>query len=667
MEKYFEDIDKNLKVAYKVATEARKKGYDPEIKVDIPVAKDMAERVEGLISSVAPQIIGKGLSKKIHGLEKIHGALDWRVALKIAEEVALEKFCKFKDKIEAMEIGIRVGFAYITLGTVASPLEGFTKIEIRKRKDGKEYLAVFFSGPVRSAGGTGSSVSVLITDYIRKKFGYMPYDPDEKEVKRMVTELYDYHERITNLQYLPSEKEIEFLIKNIPVQIEGEASEKIEVSNYKDLPRISTNTIRNGPCLVIGEGIAQKAPKLWKQLSKWGKEFELEQWNFLRDFIELQKKMKAKGQIEEENKIQPDFTFIKDLPAGRPVLTHPLAKGGFRLRYGRSRVSGYSAYSINPTTMHVLNDYIATGTQLKVERPGKATSLTACDMTEGPIVKLNNGNVIRIEDEKHAKNISKDINKILFLGDILVSYGDFFNRAHTLVPPGYCEEWWIQELEKATVDMFGNLDIDKLSDLVDIPKDSLNTLLKNPIKTKISAKAAIILSNKLNIPFHPYYTYHFNSINSEDIIYLVNWVDKSNIIIENNEIHKIILEYDEKGKSILESIGTPHLFVNNQFVVIEKEDAKALMSSLGVESKESVSEIKEKIRENKDKPILDIINTISKVKLKDKSGLFIGARMGRPEKAKVRQLTGSPHVLFPIGDEGGRLRCFQSALDVGKI
>jgi len=50
--------------------------------------------------------------------------------------------------------------------------------------------------------------------------------------------------------------------------------------NHKNLDRIDTNTIRNGVCLVMGEGIAQKAPKLWKQLSKWGWEFNLEQWNF---------------------------------------------------------------------------------------------------------------------------------------------------------------------------------------------------------------------------------------------------------------------------------------------------------------------------------------------------------------------------------------------------
>ena len=49
-----------------------------------------------------------------------------------------------------------------------------------------------------------------------------------QEIKRAVTELYDYHERVTNLQYLPSEEEIEFMVEHLPVQIDGEPSEKME-------------------------------------------------------------------------------------------------------------------------------------------------------------------------------------------------------------------------------------------------------------------------------------------------------------------------------------------------------------------------------------------------------------------------------------------------------
>jgi DNA polymerase II large subunit len=174
-----------------------------------------------------------------------------------------------------------------------------------------------YSGPIRSAGGTAAAASVIVADYIRKEMGYDRYDPSPEEIKRMSTELYDYHDRVTNLQYLPSTDEIEFLISNLPVQIDGDPSEEEEVSQYKDLPRIETNRIRSGPCLVIGEGIAQKAPKLWKQLGKWGVDFKLEHWFFLEKFISLQKKVKSKDKIKETTKVAPTLILRIWLQAGR--------------------------------------------------------------------------------------------------------------------------------------------------------------------------------------------------------------------------------------------------------------------------------------------------------------------------------------------------------------
>ena len=384
-EHYTKSILRKIDFAYKTASTARAKGYDPEETVNIPLAKNMAERVEGLVSVAAPQIINKGIPKRIKELEAVYGKLDWRVALKISLETTQEKFCKFETQKEAIETGIRIGLAYLTLGVVASPLEGFVGLKFRKRHDGKEYFSLMYSGPIRSAGGTAGALSVIIADYLRKNMGYDVYDPSEKEIRRMVTELYDYHERITNLQYLPSEKEIRFLVSNLPVQIDGDASEEIEVSNYKDIERIGTNKIRSGPCLVLGECIAQKAAKIWPQIKKWSKEFDLEHWSFLQEFIQLQRESKTKEKATKEA-IVPIYTYIQDLVAGRPVLTHPLAIGGFRLRYGRCRTSGYSASAIHPATMAVLNKYIAIGTQLKIERPGKATAITVCDSIEGPIV-----------------------------------------------------------------------------------------------------------------------------------------------------------------------------------------------------------------------------------------------------------------------------------------
>ena len=130
---------------------------------------------------------------------------------------------------------------------------------------------------------------------------------------------------------------------------------------------------------------------------------------------------------------------------------------------------------------------------------------------------------------------------------------------------------------------------------------------------------------------------------------------------------KLILPLEEKPKRVLELLGVPHLAVNNEYVVIEKDDAKAFLASFGAVNQLDVNLIKEIIEKNKEKDALAIINLIAGIKIRDKAGIFIGARMGRPEKAKIRKLTGSPNVLFPVGGEGGKMRSFQSALEAGKI
>ena len=667
MEDYFLALDNVIKGAYEIAGKARKKCLDPENKVDIPLATGIGKRVEGLVSVEVGQVFDSGIAERIKELETEYGILDWRIALKIAEETLEGKFCSFKNEKEAMETAIRVGFAYLTLGVVSAPLEGFIELKIKDRGDGKKYLSAWYAGPIRGAGGTAAAFSVILVDYVRKLRGYDVYDPTDLEIKRYVTELRDYHERVTNLQYMPNEKEVEFLMERIPVEINGDPTEKIEVSNYKDLSRVETNRLRGGVALVIAEGIAQKSGKLWKRLAEWGKDFGLE-WGFLKDFLKLQKKIKAgKGEEEKlEEGISPDFTFISDLVAGRPVLTHPLAKGGFRLRYGRSRLSGYSSRGIHPLTMFVLNNFIAIGTQLKVERPGKSTVLSVCDDLEGPLVRLKNGDVLFLDV---VKNKLTEIEEILFLGDMLVNYGDFSENNHVLVPVGYCEEWWIEDVKKKVTEVFGGLDFVKLSSLVGLSEKELEILFENPINKKISADIAIRFSKKLDIPLHPRYTYHWKDINKEQFLSLLEWFSKG--IIEKDRlilplifnINSDLREIDVKR--VLELLGIPHVVINKESVVVQSDDCKALLCSLGYYSKD-ISDF-EKVKESKSKDVLVLVNILSEVKLRDKSGTFIGARMGRPEKAKMRKLTGSPHVLFPVGKEGGRLRSFQSALEKGQI
>jgi DNA polymerase II large subunit len=692
MKKYFEELEEETLAAYKVATKARGKGYDPSLKPEIVLAKNLAERVIGLISVVAPQLQNSGAIKRIEELEKIYGTLDWRVAFQIALEIAQERFCKFNDKREAMEVGIRTAFAYVTLGAVSAPLEGFTKLEIKKRNDGKgEYFCLNFSGPIRAAGGTAAAVCVLIADYVRKKMGYAEYDPDEKEIKRCHAELSDYHEFVTNLQYFPSKEEVEFLLAHVPIEISGDPSEKFEISNVtlKDLPRVPTNRIRSGYCLVYSAGLPLKAPKVWSKLSKWAFEMELSHWSFLDEFIKIQKKAKAresdskkKDEKEESKdskkesgpKIKPDFTYISDLVAGRPVFGHPLANGAFRLRYGRARTSGYSAQAIHPATMQILDDFIALATQLKVERPGKAAAFTSCDSIDGPIIKLKDGSVVFVETEKQAKQLRNDVEEIIYLGDVLINYGDFFDRAHPLIPAGYVPEEWILQLEKACIDLFGTLDLEKLSELVDIDREKLRVLFEKPLTTKISFDAAYQISARMKIPLHPNHIFYWNSITPAQLQELIAWLAEKADIIKEETLMKIVISIKEE-KRHLELIGLPHALINKEFIVIEKESAKALLGNFGIKQKADLKKKQDfldeqlKIKKDKDKTTLEFINLLleGELEIRDKCGTFIGSRMGRPEKAKMRKLTGSPHILFPVGKEGGKFRSFQAALEKGVI
>ncbi len=637
MNAYFEAIEANVKNSYKLAEQARKMGLDPVSEVEVPVATTLAERVTGLISVLYPQIIDKRIVDRIYELEKTFGSLDPAVALTIAEEVAREKYCKFSSHLEAIEAGIRVAIGYLTLGYVSSPIEGFIQLKVKKTRDGKDFLAPYYSGPIRSAGGTEAAFSLVVVDHLREVFGYDIYDPTESEIKRGVHECYEYHERINNLQYLPSEQEIEFLMKNLPVQLTGDPSEDREVFNYKDLPRIETNLIRSGFALVMGEGIAQKAAKVFNRIVKLKqKGFKLSGWNWMEDFVKLQKKIKE----SKAGSSRSGATYIQDIVAGRPVFAHPSKSGAFRLRYGRCRNTGYSTLALHPATMEVTGGFIAVGTQMKIEKPTKGCTVASCDEVDGPIVKLKNGNVIYLTDPEEAKKLYKDIEEIIYLGDLLVPYGDFLNRNHSLEKAGYVEQYWLEQLNAAGGSVNRAPDFDE----------------------------AIEASKKYGLPLYPKFIYYWSEILSEDLRELVDWIShgeiREGILVLPYATHQRVVF--GKSKRALELIGCEHK-VHLDNVILSDKDTKAVLFNLGILPallKKDAEIVKTKIT---DKNVLETINELCQIKVSDKSGTFIGARMGRPEKAKLRKLIGSPHVLFPVGEEGGRLRSVQSAVDEGTV
>jgi len=642
-QQYFIDLEKNVKKIYAIANEARAKNLDPVNKVEIPLARSLAEKVVGLISTIYPQMEGSGIANRILELENDFGKLNMAVSFKIAEEVAKQKFCKFSSLLEAIDAGIRIGFSYTTLGVVSSPIEGFTGLKLGKTRDNKEYFIAYFSGPIRSAGTTASCVVLMLIDYLRELFGYAKYDPDEEEVKRYVTENYDYHEMVTNLQYLPTIEEATFLAKNLPIQIAGESTEKLEVSNYKNLNRVETNLIRGGMCLIFSEGLAQKAKKglrLLKEVKSKG--FNANGFDFLDDYVKLHER-------RDMGKTDDSPTYIQDLVAGRPVFGHPSRSGAFRVRYGRSRVSGFSATSMHPATMGISDSFIAIGTQLKIEKPTKGCVVTSCDSIDGPIVKLFSGSVRKPKTKEEAKKLYPDVEEIIYLGDILFPFSDLANRNANFMRPGYVEEWWKLELKEKYAEF------EKEINCFNVPLER-----------------AVELSRIFKIPLHPSYIFYWTQISKEEFFDFIKWLKNSRF----ND--KIIFPYNKTeqekfklGKRALELLGIEHE-VTIENVVLNEINSKALLINLGIDisvlkKENSLSDLIDENKFNSEQSVLEMINSVSEFVIKDKAGEFIGARMGRPEKAKLRKLVGSPNVLFPIGKEGGRLRSVQAACDEGNV
>ncbi len=619
MHEYFDELEARLNEAIEIANKARARGGDPKPTVEIPLAKDLADRVENLIGV-------KGVAAKLRELEKRMSREE--AALEIGREVAEGEVGSFPTKKDAVEAAIRVSMATLTEGVVAAPIEGIDKVELGTNDDGSQYIRIFYSGPIRSAGGTAQALSVLVGDYVRRNIGIDRYKPRPEEVERYVEEIL-FYKKVASLQYTPSEEEIRLIVKNCPVCIDGDPTEDAEVEGHRDLERIGTNRVRGGMCLVLAEGLALKAPKVKKHVNK----LNMDGWDWLETLIGGTKKSDDEKN-EQKNKIKPKDKYIRDLIAGRPVFSHPSRPGGFRLRYGRSRNTSFAAAGINPATMVLLDDFITNGTQLKIERPGKAAAMSAVDSIEGPTVRLYSGDLIRIDNIDEAYELRSQVEEIIDIGEILINYGDFLENNHPLMPSPYVFEWWLYDYEAACPET--------------IPEKEL----KEP-----SAALALRLSQEYGIPLHPKFTYLWHDIDRSEFEALRKFVaEKGNFSAEDGILRLPLRPCLESGiKFILEKLLVLHR-VRNETILIE--EALPFIFCLGLDSHLNVKAQMPDIED-----MVEAASLLSGFKVFPRAPSRIGARMGRPEKSDLRKMSPAAQVLFPISNAGGITRNLVSASD----
>ena len=678
-ERYFERLEAGLDEAFAVANAARERGGDPTPEVEIPVARDMADRVENILGI-------DGVAERVRDLEGEMSREE--AALELVSDFVEGSVGDYESRAGKIEGAVRTAVALLTEGVVAAPIEGIDRVELLENDDGTEFINVYYAGPIRSAGGTAQALSVLVADYARALLGIDEYRAREDEIGRYAEEVALYDEE-TGLQYAPTETEAQFIAEHMPIMLDGEATGDEGVEGYRDLDRVDTNAARGGMCLVLGEGIALKAPKI----QRYTRELDEVDWPWLQDLIDGTYKNGGEtddaaaddesdesesageeagdggdGSIAEQEpddqagppRADPSKKFLEDLIAGRPVFSHPSESGGFRLRYGRSRNHGHATAGVHPATMRLVDDFLAPGTQIKTERPGKAAGVVPVDTIEGPTVRLANGAVRRIDDATEALEIRNGVERILDLGEYLVNYGEFIENNHDLAPASYVFEWWVQEFEAAGAP-------------VRAMRDSVDVDLADP-----APGGALEWASENDAPLHPKYTYLWHDVSVAATLDLAQAIDEGEVATADGATRtgeaagpagndQLVLPRAESVRETLETLLVEHTQGEDQLTV---PVWRPLVRTLGFDDDLTrawtAADVSEAARSYADgENAIELVNEVAPFTVRERAPTRIGNRMGRPEKSEERELSPAVHTLFPLGDAGGSQRDVDEATMAG--
>lgn len=595
---YYSELSSGTYTVFEKAASAKSSLFDSSGIIEPKIAFDLADRVAKMHEI--------DIAEPLRELLKTNGKE--LSALILSKEIALGKYSLPDSTLEEkLDLAVRVGLAIVTEGVTIAPLQGISEVKIKKNKDGSDYLSVSIAGPMRSAGGTESAVTMLIADHVRKATGLSKFQANsfDDETGRFVEELRIYEREASSFQFHILDEDIEHVISNLPVELDGPDTDPFEVVNHKSMTRIKTDRVRGGALRVLNDGLIGRSKKLLKRIEL----YNLDGWEWLNDL---------KGAVQAgDNQEDAAAKRMREVITGRSVLSMPNTLGGFRLRYGRACNTGFAAVGLHPVIAEILDHTIAVGTQIKIDIPGKGATVAFVDSIDTPTVRLKNGNVVKIQDVSHGIQVKDEIERILHLGDILISFGDFLENNASLVPSAYVEEFWIEELKQK---------IEKYE-----PEDQY---LKQFLQQTPSIDQALKISLDFELPLHPAFLYFWDKISAEELERLLDPIN----------VNDSSIQYSTDKKQILEKLGTPHK-IEGELLTLEKPEAKIFFNLLF-----------RKTPKISDLSVPKILSESSGIQIRNKFSTSIGVRIGRPEKAAARQMKPPTHVLFPISDKGGPTR-----------
>lgn len=215
-----------------------------------------------------------------------------------------------------------------------------------------------------------------------------------------------------------------------------------------------------------------------------------------------------------------------------------------------------------------------------------------------------------------------------------------------------------------------------------LEKQKLKQIFLNPVGVVPDLDLAVKISLSFKVALHPEYIFFWNELSVRDFLKFVGFLKFVDVSFQGDDF-VLSFVFEKRFKRFLEIVGVEHfVFEENEFseslIVLKNVEArrfllnfnfyfldKSLRESFEDWSRERFVEslvlLEKLILENLSLSVCEILSVFCDFEIRDKGGTYVGARMGRPEKAKMRRMDNSPTGIFPVCKES---RSVNSLFDV---
>lgn len=491
---------------------------------------------------------------------------------------------------EKYEHALRVCTGILTEGVVTAPIDGLVSATIDPTEN---FPRLTFAGPIRAVGGTNLIYLVILAEHLRRRLNLNAYVPTKQEIDRTVVEVKQYQKKHPP-QVKPATEELEHMVRNCTVMIDGVETEAEEVPLHKYLPRIQAPRIRGIPSLVYTEGFLIRGKKVLDLL----KYYDLPQWTvWINDLIKMGKNYRKEGQ----RFLGSEFKYA--LTMGRPVLSNSGSLAGLRLKIGTTPTIGLAGSNVTKQLIDLIK-FINVGSQLIISLPGKATTITGVTKELArPLVVYQNGLI-----DYYTVNTYDRVREILDLGQILVSAGDFIQSNKLMPRRDYCDSCWGYDTNSEL----------KFEDLTQ--QQHLNVHRKYP-----------------NAKLHPYFSLMLDALEFKDYFDL-------RVKLRNGDY-----SVNEKTLKVLKALQLPCSY--DEFVFRPKYDAVLrhyFLVDLDVKLDDYLDSVEQATNKNSVGSNLTVyVNKIleqnGRIRVGEKGYATISARVGRCEAVNISKVRPRPY------------------------